>query len=601
MNMSLETLSCSDLFAFESSEGARCASLRIHRIVTLTPIGEKDLLHLVNRIQWPTDSPLAETIAAALRERGIPPSPPEEPANNGSGHWHPIPGQGIDGSIDDFDVLLGTEQFIEDAGIPITEPARAALADHDRNHWASILVAAFHHVGASKEIRRSLLGVLAVGHETHPKPPSDVLCTAAQVDAGSTSRRVEKPSPRVTADSPSQNGNQDESVRRTGAPSTLTAEEQSALIRQVSTDTDTAKPLATAAPRPHARCSIRPKLTLRNRRTRQGAILLGLACLSAIAGIAASCLSVNTDEAVIVQRFGHIVSVCGPGLHFRPLWPVETLAWLQPGLIREVRIGSPATDRGPASAISGERVSSLFLTSDAAVRVSGRVEYAVEDVETFVLTVEDPDRLIATAAEAALVENLAGCSVLWALGPERGVLSTRLKDTLQQRLNALATGIRIHGLILDELAPPRGTTSVSITDTFHRLALAEADKAAAIQKALAEKERTIADAKAQAADLVNAAETERTRTVAAATALAQRVQLHLRAFRDNPSEVREQLILNLLIKDASGRPKVLVDPALSSRIQFMVGNSEPANTPGPPSLPAKTQPAATSQPPGGRP
>ncbi|MBP7935367.1 MAG: hypothetical protein KA354_12040 [Phycisphaerae bacterium] len=601
MNMSLETLSCSDLFAFEPSEGARFASLRIHRIVTLTPIGEKDLLRLVSRIQWPIGSPLAQTIAAALRERDIPPSPPEKPANNGSGHWHPIPGQGIDGSIDDFDVLLGTEQFIEDAGIPIAEPARAALADHHRNHWASILIAAFHHVGTPKEIRRSLLGVLAVGHEAHPEVLSDVPCIAAQVDADSTSRGVEEPCPEIPAKSPSQNGNQDESARQPGAPSTLTAEEQSALIHQVSTGTDTVKPLATTAPRIHGRYSIRPRLTLKNRHSRQAAILLCLACLSAIAGMAASCLSVNTDEAVIVQRFGHIVAVCGPGLHFRPLWPVEKLTWLQPGLIREVQIGSPTTDREPASAITGERVSSLFLTSDAAVRVSGRVEYAVNDLETFVLTVEDPDRLVAATAEAALVESLAGCSMLWALGPERGVFSTRLKDTLQQRLNALAAGIRIHGLILDELAPPRGTTSISITDTFHRLALAEADKAAAIQKSLAEKERTIADTKAQAADLVNAAESERTRTVAAAKALAQRVQLHLRAFRDNPSEVREQLILNLLIKNASGRPKVLVDPALSGRIQFMVGNSEPANTLAPPSLPAETQPAAASQPPGGRP
>lgn len=599
MHMSPEMPSCADLFAFELPEGVRFHDLKIHRVVSLGPIGEADLLQLVGRIRWPAGSPMAEVIAATLHERGISPPPCEESNSNGNGHWYPIPGQGIDGRIDDFDVLLGSEQFIEDAGIPLAEPSRSILAENNRNRWASMLVAAFHRVGGSREVHRSLLGILAVGRETRPVTSPETVAPSATAETTSTCVSVEGTLPEPLGANAASSENRDQRDKQAASPSASRPERQFALLQAQASAAGTTAPLMSVRSGPVRASLLWSRLTLKSRRARQVAILVCLACLSAMAGTATSCLSVSPDEAVIVQRFGGVVAVCGPGLHFRPLWPVEKLTTLQPGLIREVRFGSPAARSEPSTDFGGARVSNLFLTFDAALRISGRVGYAVDDATAFAFTLEEPGRLVTATTEAALVEALAGRSALWVMGPERGSFTAQVKGTLQQRLTALGAGIRIHSLTLDELALPPGTASVGVMEAFGRMALAETDKIAAVQKAQAEKERTVTDAKARAADLLNAAENERARTAETARALVRRVQAHLQAYRDDPAQVREQLILNLLSRDTSGRPRILVDPALSNKVQFMIGAVEPESTTSS-SPQGESQPAAASQPAGGK-
>jgi len=532
----------------------RC-HLKIREVIPVASVSPEALLQLVDQVHWPEKTPLADALRAAMSATS-----PVDDTNLGfsvmstgnqtksNGRWHPIPFQGIDGRINNFDVLVGTEQFIEDAGIPIPESARDTIARQREQGWASVLVGAWHHRAGSTEGGRSLIGILAVGLEDNPSF-SDTVPT-------------EPISPPEIAGHPSPSADSMCS-EKTGATELLNEPLPPPAGNEVYGDLF---------------ASVRP------RRGWRLTILAGLGLL-AIIYMATSVMVVPLGQVIVVQRFGRIVGQCEPGPHMRPWWLLEAKTVLHPWEIDTVHIGlalqnvimltgdvfppsSSSNDAHGKSAADPVRP----VSASCLLQVTGRVEYSISDPIAFLSAPKNLDVLISGIAESVLTEWLGGRSMMTSLGPQRGVLAVRAQELIQQRLDHLECGIRIHRVVIDDLQPATGTGDGDVTVAMQQVATAETEKAEILAKGQSEAERLLAQAKARQVEILAIAEGEKQRMIDTVRGRVRRVQWLLDAYREDPEEVREQLFFNILLQEANLQKKIVVDPSLRPDFRMDIGS-----------------------------
>lgn len=517
-----------ELFAFDEAAAPAAHQVRICRVVPVAPIRPEDVLELAGRVRWPGDPPIARALAAALAEGGIP--IPHEPDGNGRGRWHPVPYQGIDGQVGQFDVLVGTVDFLEDAGIPVVESVRPTLAECEARGWWPVLVGACRRRQGLQPAHRSLIGVLVI----EPQP------SAARPD------RLPRGGP----------GGREPSVP--------------------------ARALLRVTALCHQLWSRIAGLVFRRWRRVAAAALA-----SALAGLWCSALTVRADELALVQRFGRLAAVLGPGLHIRPAWPFEHVTRLRPGPARTVELAPLVSARADPN---DAPISELMLTGDLwppdtsatqttagptdpgpfrsvsqLLRVRARVQYSVADPKAFVFAVRRGDDLVRTAAESVLRALVASRSMSACIGPGRADIAARAGRLLQERMDILGCGIAVDAFILDELEP--SNRSEKLQDT--RAGIDQIEKGI---QGLTEADRQITEARRTALNIIAAAQKDRDRRIRSAQTLLEQVQAHQAAFIRDPQTTRRQLLIDLI----SRTPNVL--PVLRELLQTTAAGGRPPET-----------------------
>ncbi len=497
-------LTPADLFDFDSWAVA-VGTPRIARIVPVAPVRPEDILTLAARVRWPGHPPIAQAVAVGLAERGLPLTELSDGQTQGSDRWHVIARQGIDGKIEDFDVLVGTAEFLEDAGIPIPDTVRDLLAEHESKGWLPVLVGACRRGQAPVRARRSLIGILSI----------ELGSSAAQ---------------------------------------------------PASAEADTV-----VAPAVRIRERLRPRVVIPWRRL-AGAVVrsitrrrLGIAALilaSAAAGVWTSLLTVQADELAVVQRFGRSVATLGPGLHVRPWWPFETATRLHPRAVRTVEIGSViASDLQPAGVVMvtgdtwpGQSPSASAPTEQGhgvsqLLRVRARVQYGIADPNAFLFNTEGPDGLVASTAEGALRALVAARTAYDCLGRGRPEIADRAARLVQERLDAMACGVAVDAVLLDEIAPwdtlPGLHGSQKMTEGIE-----------AGVRAQMEADRLIADANQRASGLIAFAEQDRAARARAARALLDQAKNYSAAYARDPEGTRRRLLAELVSEVPGGLPEL---------------------------------------------
>ena len=147
---------------------------------------------------------------------------------------------------------------------------------------------------------------------------------------------------------------------------------------------------------------------------------------------------VKQSELGVVQRFGRLVEVTRPGLHFRIPWPIES--------VNVVNVAS----------VNSSDFKSRVLTSDVnLVDLHFAVQYQFTDPVKKLFRVRDPESSLSEVSESAIRE-IVGRSTLGELlvGSTRPDITRRTRELIQRVLDYYSSGITVTTVNLEDVQVP---------------------------------------------------------------------------------------------------------------------------------------------------
>lgn len=355
--------------------------------------------------------------------------------------------------------------------------------------------------------------------------------------------------------------------------------------------------------------------------------------------LALSCITiVAPDERGITLHFGRMVGPpLPPGIHLKWPWPVETTETHPVGQVQQILISSDLTGRSRnAEAIlwtnDSDKDSSLgqedFLaapsrsgdgTEKAGVSLVSAdviVQYSVGALGEFVLGSTDPRRTLALASQREVSEFFASHDIDGLLGRGRIEAGAELRQSIQDRLDAMQVGIHVVGVAITALHPPIGKVSrafhyqigamqaretaiqlarkdaveqlakaagsvelsMRIDAAIRRLdavrATADTEQVAAVEHEI---DRLLSTARGEAAELVHQARAYRWSRAVGERASGERFAGELLAYQASPVYYRTRRFLGVLADGLAGRRKFVIAGDPGDAPVFRMDFSDPTS------------------------
>lgn len=277
---------------------------------------------------------------------------------------------------------------------------------------------------------------------------------------------------------------------------------------------------------------------------RIGALVLGVLLLAVLWS---TWFTVQPEETAIVQRFGAVDRMVGPGLHFKLPAGIETVRRVPTARVlkEEFGFGTAASGGGRtqyAAEGKGFKDVSLMLTGDLnVIDVQWIVQYRIEDPARFLFRVRESRQTIRDIAEAVMrrvVGNRLGSDVL-TVG--RVAVSTEVKEEMQKILSAYGTGVRLVTVELQDVTPPD-----PVKPAFNEVNEARQDRERTINQAQEQANREIPKARGEATRTITEAEGYAVERVNRANGEATRFAAILGEYQRAPEVTRRRLYLEAI-------------------------------------------------------
>jgi modulator of FtsH protease HflK len=277
-----------------------------------------------------------------------------------------------------------------------------------------------------------------------------------------------------------------------------------------------------------------------------GQLLLILAAIVALWGIWSVFYTVQPEERAVVKRFGRVIGISDPGLHFKIPFGVDTVQIVATERVLKEEFGfrtaGAADQTRTRFADRGFPEESLVLTGDLnVIDVEWVVQYRIADPIKYIYSMREPTRTLRDLSESIMrrvVGNRIGSE---ALTVARVEISTTVRDELQAAMQSYDNGIQIITVELQNVVPPERVqpafNEVNVARQERERMINEANKMAnqAIPRAQGEANRIIAESEGYAAERVNRAFGETARFSAV-----------LAEYRNAPDVTRTRMYLEAL-------------------------------------------------------
>jgi modulator of FtsH protease HflK len=257
---------------------------------------------------------------------------------------------------------------------------------------------------------------------------------------------------------------------------------------------------------------------------------------------------VKQSERGVVQRFGRLIEVTMPGMHYRVPWPVESVTFVN------------------VAGVNASDFKSRVLTSDVnLVDLHFAVQYQFADPVDKLFKVRDPEATLSEVAEAAIRE-IVGRSTLNELlvGNTRSEITSRAKDLIQQILDSYRAGVKITTVNLEDVQVPD-----AVIPSQRDANKAQADKERYILEAEAYANGILPVAQGAAARVQQDAQAYKAQVSALAEGQAARFTQLQGAYELAPEVTRRRMYTETL-EDILGRAhKVLIDGHAGSNMIYL--------------------------------
>lgn len=264
-----------------------------------------------------------------------------------------------------------------------------------------------------------------------------------------------------------------------------------------------------------------------------------------VLGVLTSYYIVQPEEEAVVKRFGRVIAMKQPGIHFKIPFGVDRVQMVPTARVLKEEFGfrTVATNQGTQyrkdAALRGE---SLMLTGDLKViDVEWVVQYMISDANKYLHRARDPQQTLRDISEAVMrriVGNNLGSDVLT---EKRVQVSAAARDELQDILTEFDLGIQISTIELQDVTPPE-----PVKPAFNEVNQAEQERERLINEAETRRNQVIPRAEGQALQIIAEAEGYRAERVNRARGEAGRFSSILTEYRNAPDVTRRRLYLEMI-------------------------------------------------------
>lgn len=276
-----------------------------------------------------------------------------------------------------------------------------------------------------------------------------------------------------------------------------------------------------------------------------GMVGLGFLAIVLVWGVLSAMYTVQPEERGVVKRFGQVIKIADPGLHFRLPFGIDEVQLVATERVLKEEFGfrteGYATERSQYSK-QGFPDESLMLSGDLnMIDVEWVVQYRISDPMKYLYSLREPVRTLRDISESVMrrtVGNRLGSEVL-TIG--RVEISTSARDEIQRIMKLYDTGVTVITVELQDVVPPPAVQPAfnEVNEARQELErmVNEATKRAnqELPRAQGEAQRLIAEAEGYAAERVNQAKGETSRFLAM-----------LKEYRVAPEVTRTRLYLETM-------------------------------------------------------
>jgi membrane protease subunit HflK len=274
-------------------------------------------------------------------------------------------------------------------------------------------------------------------------------------------------------------------------------------------------------------------------------LLIGVAALLVLWGALSTIYTVQPEERAVIKRFGNVVGIADPGLHFKLPFGVDTVQIVATERVLKQEFGFRTADA------SGDRTrfapgqypdESLMLTGDLnIIQVEWVVQYRISEPVKFLYGMREPTQTLRDLSESVMrrvVGNRIGSDVL-TVG--RVDIANTARDEIQEAMDKYDNGIRIVTVQLQDVVPPQ-----RVQPAFNEVNEARQELERMVNEATRQANEAIPRAEGTAKRTISEAEGYATERVNRALGEAARFNSVLAEYRGVPEVTRARLYLESL-------------------------------------------------------
>ncbi|MGB0743808.1 MAG: FtsH protease activity modulator HflK [Opitutales bacterium] len=254
---------------------------------------------------------------------------------------------------------------------------------------------------------------------------------------------------------------------------------------------------------------------------------------------------VQPEEEAVVKRFGRVVALKQPGLHFKLPFGIDTAQMVPTARVLKQEFGFRTQGIDGRTSYRKDKMhrdESLMLTGDLKViDVEWVVQYRVSDPDKFLHQFREPEQTLRDVSEAVMrriVGNSLGSDVLT---EKRVQVASTSKRELQKVMDYFDLGIQISTIELQDVTPPE-----PVKPAFNEVNQAEQERERFINEAEKRRNQVIPRAEGQAEQTIAEAEGYAAKRVNAAKGEAARFTSIYEAYRDSPDVTRQRMYLEMI-------------------------------------------------------
>lgn len=255
--------------------------------------------------------------------------------------------------------------------------------------------------------------------------------------------------------------------------------------------------------------------------------------------------TVQPEEEAIVKRFGKVIAVKEPGLHFKLPFGIDRTQLVPTARVLKEEFGFRTvgvSGRTQYQKDNRTRDESLMLTGDLKViDVEWVVQYRIGDPDHFLHHARDPQQTLRDISEAVMrriVGNSLGSDVLT---EKRVQVATSARIELQEILDRFELGVQISTIELQDVTPPE-----TVKPAFNEVNQAEQERERLINEAEKRRNQVIPRAEGEAKQIIAQAQGYALERVNGARGEAERFQAILAEYLNSPEVTRRRLYLEMI-------------------------------------------------------